>query len=197
MGRYCLLRLIILFALSQGIASSHAAAAPQGLKLPEDHPLYVLFRQDRPTESGENLEGRMTTVSIIMALLALGVVVPTLVWCKRLSERLTRLGTNISNADARERLTELANESQSLHARVDHLRQNWQADTTRLESAVRQVDSRIAELEKGYGSLGMVSKDLDNLRSFRDHVERIHAGIQKAFNGASHAADSAETLKQA
>ncbi|MCL5281142.1 MAG: hypothetical protein M1376_14675 [Planctomycetes bacterium] len=209
----------------------------------------------------------MATVSILMAMAALGVAVATLVWCQKLAERVTRLPTNIADADARERLAALANEFPSLHARVDHLRQCWQADTgkiesivrqleertvgleqasatfaalsqdldglrafrrevksilqqleskvvgleqscsslatmskdldslkdshTAVESALRQLENRIATLEQGYGNLGTLSKDLDNLRAFRSYVERVHAGIQKAFNGSLAATSSA------
>jgi len=136
----------------------------------------------------------MTTVSIIMGLLALDVVVPTLVWCKKLNESVTRLGTDIRDADGRKRLAELANESQSLHTHVDRLRQSWQADTTKLESAIGQLESRIVELEQAHNSLGTVSKDLESLRDFRSRVEQIHAGIQKAFNGIL-AAESSVMLR--
>ncbi len=125
----------------------------------------------------------MTTVSIVMALMALGVAVPALVWCNRLNGSITRLIMNSSDADARKRLAELTNESQSLRAHVDRLRQSWQADTTRLESLARQLENRIVELEQAHSSLGTVSKDLESLREFRSRIEQIHAGIQKAFNG--------------
>lgn len=201
----------------------------------------------------------MATVSILIALAALGMAVTTLLWCQKLAQSLTDLPANIADAEARERLAALANELPSLHARVDHLRQCWQADAGKFEStvrqleertagleqgsatlapmsqeldglrdsrsqvesvlqqlesrvlgleqscsslaivskdldslkdshsavvpALRQLENRIGALEQGYSSLGTLSKDLDNLRAFRDYVEHVHAGIQKAFNG--------------
>ena len=173
MGRYHLLWYIVLFVLSQGVVTSRVAAVSPGVYLSRDNPLSGLFRQDPRMEFGENLERHMATVSIMMALLALGVAVLTLVWCQRLSGSVTRLRTNISNADARERLAELARESQSLHARVDHLRQCWQADTGKLEPVIRQLENRLVELEQGHNSLGAVSKDLDSLRDFRSQIESV------------------------
>jgi len=195
MGRYCLLRLIILFVLSQGVAASRAAEAPEQVNMPRDNPLSVLFRRNPSTKLREDLERRMATVSIIMALLALGVAVPTLVWCKKLSESVTRLIVDTSGTDGRKRLAELANESQSLRAQADRLRQSWQTDTTRLESAVGQLESRIVELEQARSNLGTVSQDLESLRNFRTQVEQIHARIQKAFNGAL-AGTSSATLRE-
>jgi predicted nucleic acid-binding Zn-ribbon protein len=256
MGRYCLLWCLV---LAPELTAPRAAAASQGPDLPQENPLSVLYRQDQSLQPSEDMERHMATVSILMALAALGVAVAALVWCQKLAENATRLPTNIADADARERLAALAGELPSLHARVDHLRQCWQADTGKLESIVRQLEERtagleqrfaalagisenlddlrgfrrdvesalpqlesrivvleqscsglatvpkdldslrdscstvesvlrqledrIVTLEQGYGSLGTLSKDLDSLRAFRDHVEHIHAGIQKAFNG--------------
>ncbi len=120
-----------------------------------------------------DLERHMATVSLIMALAALGVVVPTLVWCQRLAESITRLRTNLSDGDTKERLAALANEFPSLHARVDHLRQCWQADTGKFESAVRQLENRTAGLEQGAGTFAAVSKDLDSLKDFRTEVQSV------------------------
>lgn len=66
---------------------------------------------------------------------------------------------------------------------MDRLRQSWQADTLRLESAAGQLENRIVAMEQAHNSLGTVSKDLESLRDFRSRIEQIHAGIQKAFNG--------------
>jgi DNA repair exonuclease SbcCD ATPase subunit len=115
----------------------------------------------------------MATVSIIVALLALGVAVPTLVWCQKLAEGVARLRTDTSDASAREQLAALANEFPSLHARVDHLRQCWQADTGKFESAVRQLENRTAGLEQSAGTLATVSRDLDGLKEFRAKVQSV------------------------
>ena len=115
----------------------------------------------------------MATVSIIMALVALGVAVPTLVWCQKLAENVTRLRTNLSGANTREQLATLANEFPSLHARVDHLRQCWQADTGKLESAVRQLENRTVGLEQGASTLVTVSQDLDSLKDFRTEIQSV------------------------
>jgi chromosome segregation ATPase len=115
----------------------------------------------------------MATVSIMMALLALGVAVPTLVWCQKLAESVTRLRTNTSDANTREQLAALANEFPSLHARVDHLRQCWQADTGKFESTVRQLENRTAGLEQSAGTLATVSRDLDSFKSVRAEVQSV------------------------
>jgi cell division protein FtsB len=124
----------------------------------------------------------MTTVSVVMGLLALGVALSALVWCRKLSESLTRLIVDTSNAKEKRQLAELANESQLLRTHVDRLRQSWEADTARLDSLAQQLESKIAWSEQARDSLGSVSKDLENLRNFRTQVEQIHARIQKAFN---------------
>jgi len=264
MGRYCLLWCLV---LAPAFVTPCCAAAAQGPDLPGENPLSVPYRQDQPLQPLEDLERHMTTVSILVALAALGVAVAALIWCQKLAESVTPLPTNTADADARERLTALANEFPSLHARVDHLRQCWQADTGKLESIVRQLEertagleqgsaalaaisqdldglrdsrrnvesvlpqlqtkivgleqscssfatiskdldslrgsygaldsvlrqleNRIVALEQGYSGLGTLSQDLESLRAFRSHVERVHAGIQKAFNGALAAAPSA------
>lgn len=191
MNRYGLLGFIVLLFLSQGQASYRMAAARQGADLPRENPLSVLFRQDPTTEFRNDLEGRMITVSLIMALLALGVAVPTLVWCKRLRESVTRLRASLPSADTTERMADVVHESKALQARVDQLSQNRQANDARFESVVRQLETRIGALEQRFNDLGMVSKDLDSLRDFRDQVRRIHAGIVKAFNGTQPGTPSA------
>jgi septation ring formation regulator EzrA len=121
----------------------------------------------------------MATISIMVALAALGVVVLTLVWCQKLAENVNGLRATLCDADARERLAALANEFPSLHARVDHLRQCWQIDTGKLESAVRQLENRTSGLEQGAGTLTAVSKDLDGLKDFRTEVR---SGLQQFEN---------------
>jgi hypothetical protein len=184
MGRYCLLQLIVLAGLCQGGDASGAAAAPGRDSVPADNPFAVLFRPDPATELRRDLEGRMLTASIIMGLLALGIVVPTLLWCKRLSEGLARLQAAIPDADWRNRMADLTKELQSLHAQTDRLRQTWRADTTRLESVIRELESRMVELEQTGSRLGAVSRDIESLRGFQKQVEQVHARLQKAFNGA-------------
>jgi len=228
--------------------------------LSRDNPLWVLFGPDPEVQFRADLERDMATVAIIMGLLALGVAVPALVWCRRLSESVAGFKGDASQAEMGERLAELGSESRSLDTRVDHLRQCWQADAGKLESALGHFDARIAELEQGCRSLaavatdveglknarneiesalgqladrmtsleqgysgldllrqdlealkeardkaesaleqwanrtaeleqsqrrlGALAKDLEDLRGFRAHVERVHAGIQEAFNGA-------------
>lgn len=93
-------------------------------------------------------------------------------------------GLDAEAADAKERRMELAKQSQSLHERLDDLGQGRQADTARLEALIRQMENRIIAVEQACRNVGTLSQDLDRLRSFRDRVERIHAGIQKAFNGS-------------
>ncbi len=170
MARYYLLWCLVLFP---ELAASRPVGAGQGLNLPTGHPLPARLGRDPPLRPGEDLERHMATVSIIVALVALGVVVPTLVWCQKLAENVTRLRTNLSDANTREQLATLANEFPSLHARVDHLRQCWQADTGKFESAVRQLENRTAGLEQGAGTLTTVSKDLDGLRDFRTEVQSV------------------------
>ncbi len=179
MSRRYLSRFVILFVLFQGVAASGVAAAAESVT-----PVLSRSRQYLSTEAKEHLEGRMATVSTVMALLALGVVTFTLVWCNRLSESVARLRAAVSDADGRKRLAELTNELQSLRAHADRLRQNWQADTTRLESVIRQLETRVAAMEQTHNSLRTVSGDLESLRAFRTQVEQIHVRIQKAFNGA-------------
>ncbi len=113
----------------------------------------------------------MATISVLMALMALGVAVSTLVWYQKLAENVTRLRTNVSEADPKVRLAELTSEAQSLHARVEHLRQCWQADTGRLEPALRQLESRASTLEQSCSGWGTVAKDLEGLKDFRSVVE--------------------------
>jgi len=115
----------------------------------------------------------MATVSIMVALAALGVAVSTLIWCQKLAESVGCLQTERSEVDAREQLAALANEFPSLQAHVDHLRQCWQADTGKFESAVRQLENRTAGLEQGAGILAAVSRDLDGLKDFRTEVQSI------------------------
>jgi len=182
MGRYWFLWLLVLFVLSPRGVVSNAATGTKGSSLPRDNPLFTPFRQDASAELRKDLETRMTTVSIIMGLMALGVTVFTLVRCEKLSENMTQLRTDVQDADGRKRLAELGSQVQSLQANVDRLRQAWQADTTKLESLARRLESRIVELEQAHNSLGTVSRDLESLRDFRSRVEQIHAVIQKAFN---------------
>jgi hypothetical protein len=183
MGKYCLVLHLVLFVIGWGAVPLCGAAAAPEPTLSPDNPLSALFGPAPPPKPRANLEERMTTVAVLIGLLALGVVVPTLLWCQKLSESVTRLRASLPSADAGQRLAELAQESQSLQARVDHLRQYWQADADKLEAIVRRLESNVAELAQAYGNLDTVSKDLDNLRAFRSYVERVHAGIQKAFNG--------------
>lgn len=122
-------------------------------------------------QPGGDLERHMATISLIMALAALGVVVLTLAWCQKLAENVHGLRASLCDPDARERLAALANEFPSLHARVDHLRQCWQADTGKFESAVRQLESRTNGLEQGAGARAAMSKDLEGLKDFRAEVQ--------------------------
>jgi chromosome segregation ATPase len=115
----------------------------------------------------------MATVSIIIALLALAVAVGTLAWCQRLHESVARLRTSVAQADVQERLSTLTSESQSLHARLDHLRQGWQADMGKLEALVRQWEKRLVEFQQGHDRLGVMSSDLDSLQEFRRQVEPV------------------------
>jgi hypothetical protein len=112
----------------------------------------------------------MATVSIIVPLVALGVAVPALVWRQRLAESVARLRTNLSDVDTGERPAALADEFPSLRARADHRRPCWPVDTGKLESAVRQLESRTTGLEQGTGTLASVSNDLDGLKDFRTQV---------------------------
>ncbi len=144
----------------------------------------------------------MATVSIMVALAALGVVVSTLVWCQRLAESVARLRTNIADADARERLAALANEFPSFHARMDHLRQCWQADTGKFESVVRQLENRTAGLEQGAGTLAAVSKDLDGLRDFRAEVrsalqqfENRTVGLERGYSSLAAVPKDLDSLR--
>ncbi len=170
MGGYSLLWCIVLFL---GSAAPRAAGASDPVQLPRENLLSVLFDQGQPLQRRGDLERHMATVSIIMGLVALGVAVPTLVWCQRLRESVAHLQTGLSDGDTREKLAELTSECQSLHTRVEHLRQCWQADTGRLESALRQLENRTVGLEQGYSSLGTVAQDLEGLRDSRREVEPV------------------------
>jgi exonuclease VII small subunit len=199
MARYCLLWCLVLFP---ELAAPRPAGATPGLNGPGDRPLSVLLGQDPPLRSEEDLERRMATVSIIVALVALGVAVPTLVWCQKLAEIVTRLRTNMSDSNAREQLAALANEFPSLHARVDHLRQCWQADTGKFESAVRQLENRTAGLEQGTGALATVSQDLDGLRAFRTEVQSVlqqfenrTVKLERGYNNLDAAAKDLDSLR--
>lgn len=138
----------------------------------------------------------MTTVSILVALLALGVAVATLVWCQKLAQNVTRLPTNIADAEARERLAALAREFPSLHARVDHLRQCWQADTGKFESIVRQLESRIVGLEQGSSTFATVSTDLDALRDFRREVESVLPQLESRIVALEQSCSSLPTVSK-
>jgi chromosome segregation ATPase len=115
----------------------------------------------------------MATVSIIIALLALAVAVGTLAWCQRLHDSVARLRTIVAQADTQERLNALTSEFQSLHTRVEHLRQGWQADMGKLEAVVRQGEKRLVEFQQGHDRLNMMSSDLEGLQDFRRQVEPV------------------------
>ncbi len=144
----------------------------------------------------------MATVSILVALAALGVAVATLLWCQKLAQSVTDLPTNIADADARERLAALARESPSLHARVDHLRQCWQADTGKFESIVQQLEERTAGLEQGSATLAAISRDLDGLRDFRREVEPALqqleskvVGLQQSYSNLATVSKDLDSLR--
>ena len=193
MGRYCLLWFLV---LAPELAAPRAAAASQGPGLPRANPLSVPYRQDQPQQPGEDLERHMATVSILMALVALGVAVATLVWCQKLAQSVRGLPTNIVDADARERLAALANEFPSLHARVDHLRQCWQADTGKFESVMRQLEDRTAGLEQGSATVAAISKDLDGLKDFRREVESVLQQLESKVIGLEQSYSSLGTLSK-
>ncbi len=193
MDRYCLLWCLVLVL---ELAAPRSAPAAQGSGLPSESPLSVSYRQHQSLQPSEDLERHMATVSILVALLALGVAVATLVWCRKLAENVSRLPTNIADADARERLAALANELPSLHARVDHLRQCWQADTGKLESIVRQLEERTAGLEQGSATLAALAQDLDGLRSFRREAESVLQQLESKVVGLEQSCGSLATVSK-
>ena len=61
---------------------------------------------------------------------------------------------------------------------MEHLRQCWQADTGRVESALRQLENRTVGLEQVWSGLGTVAKVLEGLRDSRNEVESILRQLQ-------------------
>jgi chromosome segregation ATPase len=146
----------------------------------------------------------MTTVPILMSMLAVGVAVFTLLWCQKLAESAARARTpSLAEAEVRKRLGELENESRSLHAELDHLRQSWQADTCKQQVVTEYLRSRVTELLQGLQGLATVSQDLDGLREFRSTVEAVlrqwedrGAELQQGLQGLAAVSQDLDGLKQ-
>jgi hypothetical protein len=183
MRRYSLSWCLVVFVLSPGMAALSAAAAPPGTHVSSDNALVEPSRQVFAALFTGGAAREVAAASILFGLLALVVLMPILISSRRLRKDVERLLASAWPTDTEGRLAAVTSESQALQASVEHLRQGWEAQAGRVESAVRELESRVADLEQERQRLTSRAQDLDDLRDFCDRVERIHAGIRKAFNG--------------
>jgi methyl-accepting chemotaxis protein len=151
--------------------------------LSNENPWSVLWTNQSHESILKEQEAKMTTVSLVMALLALAVSVATLLWCQRVVRRVIGIEQGSLAGDERQRLLDAADRFASLQTQVDHLRDNLEDRLHRSDAVIGRVEGRLAEIEKSCGGLGPIARDLDGLKSFQNRVEQIHNRVLKAFNG--------------
>ena len=131
----------------------------------------------------EREEKKMVTVSVIMALLALGAACFTMHLYQRTHRKMARVEAGVLSLDEKQRLADSAGEVASLRHQVSQLQRALQKQLEELKDSGKQLGEKVSGIEKACGGLATMSGELAQLKAFKEEIERLHGRIRQAVNG--------------